>query len=173
MMPALRRRDHRLVALISKHRDGELNAAIAKKLGVESVRGSAARETASVVERGGISGFLKLRGVLRDGKDVLMTADLSKTVARRAGRGIIELARASGAPIVPVALGLSRRRTIESWDRSAIGLPFGRMAFIVGDFIEVPKEGGDEAIEAKRLALEQELNRISDLAVAAADGRDG
>ena len=173
MLPAIRRRDHRLVVMVSKHRDGELNAIMAEKLGIETVRGSAARESAMVVVRGGISAFLKLRRALRDGKDVGLTADLSKTVARRAGRGIIELARASGAPIVPIAMGLSRRRSINSWDRATIGLPFGRMVFFVGDFIEVPKDGGDEAIEEKRLALERELNRITDLAVAAADRRDG
>jgi hypothetical protein len=85
MLPAVRRKDHRVVALISRHHDGDLNAIVAEKLGVETVRGSAARDQSLVIQRGGISGFLKLRSALREGKSVTLTADLSKAVADRPG----------------------------------------------------------------------------------------
>lgn len=173
LVPAVRRKDHRVVALISRHRDGEINAIAARKLGVGTVRGSAAREKARVIERGGISGFLKLRTALRDGVSVTMTADLSKTVARRAGIGIILLARASGVPIAPVALATSRRLSIKSWDRTSLNLPFGRMAMVVGDFVQVPEEADELVLEAKRLELENELNRITARAYAIVDRKDG
>lgn len=173
LLPAVRRKDHRIVALISRHRDGDLQAIVAEKLGVETVRGSAARDQAKIIERGGISGFLKLRSALKEGKTVTLTADLSNTVARKAGPGIIQLARASGVPIAPIALASSRRRTVGSWDRTSINLPFGRMAMVVGDFIAVPEDADDAVIEAKRLSLENELNRITDRAYAIVDRRDG
>lgn len=174
LLPAVRRKDHQIVALISRHRDGDLNAIVAEKLGVETVRGSAARERDKIVERGGISGFLKLRAALKDGKTVLMTADLSNTVARRAGLGVIKLARAAGVPIAPLALATSRRVAIgSSWDRTSVNLPFGRLGMVAGAFQHVPADASDESLEAYRLALENELNRITDRAYAIVDRSDG
>jgi hypothetical protein len=173
MLPAVRRKGHKVVALISRHRDGDLNAIVAEKLGVETVRGSAARERSRVVERGGISGFMKLRTALREGKSVTLTADLSRVVARRAGVGIVQLARASGVPIAPIALASSRRRVVNSWDHTTVSLPFGRIAMVVGDFISVPTNAGDDELEGRRLALERELNRITERANALADRRNG
>ena len=172
MLPAVRRKDHRFVALISRHRDGDLNAIVAKKFGIGAVRGSAARDQRRVVERGGISGFLKLRAALRAGTSVMLTADLSNTVARRAGLGIIQLAGATGAPVMPVALATSRRKTVSSWDRTTVNLPFGRMAMVIGDFVRVPRDADDDTFEERRVALEQELNRITHRAYALADRTD-
>ncbi|MCW5716985.1 MAG: lysophospholipid acyltransferase family protein [Bauldia sp.] len=173
LVPAVRRADHRVVALISRHRDGEINAIAARKLGIGTIRGSAAREQSRIIERGGISGFLKLRAALREGTSVTLTADLSKTVARRAGIGVIQLARASGVPIAPIALATSRRINVRSWDRTSVNLPFGRMAMVVGDFIPVAPDADDAAMEVKRQALEAELNRITARAYALADRRNG
>ncbi len=173
LLPAVRRREHKVVALISRHSDGEINAIAARRLGVGTIRGSAARESSRVVERGGISGFLKLRAALKEGTSVMLTADLSQTVARRAGIGIIKLARASGAAIAPLALATSRRIEIASWDRTSVNLPFGRMAMVVGEFLSVPEDADDAAMEQKRLQLEAELNRITDRAYAIVDRRNG
>jgi hypothetical protein len=159
--------------LISRHRDGEINAVAARKFGIGTIRGSAAREPGRVIERGGISAFLKLRAALKRGVSVTLTADLSNTVARRAGIGIIRLARASGVPIAPVALATSRRINIGSWDRASLNLPFGRMAMVVGDFISVPENADDAQLEEKRAELEAELNRITDRAYAIVDRRNG
>ena len=173
LVPAVRRADHRVVALISRHRDGEINAIAARKLGIGTIRGSAARDRSRVIERGGVSGFLKLRAALREGTSVTLTADLSKTVARRAGIGIIQLARASGVPIAPIALATSRRINVRSWDRTSVNLPFGRMAMVVGEFISVTPDADDAVMEGMRLKLETELNRITARAYALADQRNG
>lgn len=173
LLPAVRRNDHRIVALISRHRDGEVQAIAARRLGVETVRGSAAREPDRVLEQGGVSGFLKLRAALRERKSVTLTADLSKQVARKAGMGVIRLAQASGAPIVPLALATSRRRTIGSWDRTSLNLPFGRMAFVIGNFVDVPADADEAQLEEKRRELEAELNRVTDRAYLLADRTHG
>ena len=173
LLPAVRRPEHKVVALISRHSDGEINAIAARRLGVGTIRGSAARESSRVIERGGISGFLKLRAALRDGMSVTLTADLSRTVARKAGIGIIHLARASGVPIAPIALATSRRIEVASWDRTSVNLPFGRMAMVVGAFIQVPADADDAVMEKKRQELEGELNRITNRAYAIVDRRNG
>ena len=45
---------------------------------------------------------------LRDGRTVAMTADVPGGEARRAGLGIVMVARQSGRPILPVAIATSR-----------------------------------------------------------------
>ncbi|MCW5695224.1 MAG: lysophospholipid acyltransferase family protein [Bauldia sp.] len=172
LLPIVRRRDHRIYALISRHRDGEINAIAARKLGVETIRGSAAREPGRVMGSGAVSGYLRMRAVLSEGASVSMTADLSRTVARRAGIGVVHLARASGVPIATAAIATSRRLGIRSWDRASLNLPFGRMALVIGAFIDVPPDADDALMEEKRLAVENELNRITDRAYAIVDRRN-
>ena len=63
------------------------------------------------------------------GYNVALTADVPK-VARVAGTGIVMLGRRSGRPIYPAAMATSRRIMLNNWDRSAVNLPFGRIAIV-------------------------------------------
>lgn len=149
--------------MVSRHRDGEINAIVAEKFGFGTIRASAARDPSRVIEKGGLRGFLEMKSALENGISVAMTADVSNMIARRAGLGIIMLAQSSGRPILPVALATSRRIRLANWDRTTFNLPFSRGACIFGRPIYV-ENGTDEEREAKRRELEKELNRINALA---------
>ncbi len=169
LLPVVKRRDHDVRVLISRHRDGELNARVAQKLGVGVIRGSAAREPSRTLEKGGISGFLEMLNTLAGGESVSMTADLSNGIARRAGMGVVKLAQASGAPIAPVAVASSRRFDVKSWDRATINLPFSRIACVIGDFVMVPRDADGPALEKFRVDVESSLNRATERAYAIVD----
>ncbi len=169
LLPVVRRKDHPVKVLISLHRDGEINAIAAERLGVGTIRGSAARERSRVLESGAVRGFLQMKSALEQGVSVCMTADLSQTVARRAGTGVVALARATGVPIAPVALASSRRIDFKSWDRASLNLPFSRLAMIVGPFVEVPRNADAAELEAKRQLVEDELNAATARAYAVVD----
>ena len=98
-----------------------------------------------------------------------MTADVPK-VARIAGLGIVKLAQHSGRPIYAVAMASSRRIELDNWDRSAINLPFGRIAIVASNAIKVPQDSNDAALEAARQLVESELNRVTARAYEIADG---
>lgn len=172
MLPFLVREGHDVRVLISRHRDGEINAIVAEKLGLGTVRGSAARDPKRIMEKGGVGAFLELRQALAEGATVAMTADLSNGVPRRAGLGIVQLARATGRPIVPVAFATSRRIDISSWDRATLNLPFSQAACVVGPLIEVAADAEGDDLEARRQVVERELNEVTGRAYAIADGRD-
>ena len=104
-------------------------------------------------------------------EDVVLTADVPK-IARRAGEGIITLARLSGQPIVPVAVTTSRRLTFASWDRASIGLPFGRGAMVVGEPIFVARDADPTSLEAARRAVETGLDDVHRRAFAAVGRTD-
>lgn len=158
--------------MVSRHRDGEINAIVAERFGFGTIRASAARDPTRVIEKGGLRGFLEMKTALQEGVTVAMTADVSNVIARRAGLGIIMLAQSSGRPILPVALATSRRVRLSNWDRTTFNLPFSRGACIFGNPIWVPPEGGDEEREGARLALEAELNRVNALAYERIGARD-
>ena len=102
MAPFVRRPHHRAKVLISRHRDGEVNAIAAQRLGVETVRGSGNHDR-RFDEKGGVGAFWAMREALSEGWNMALTADVPK-ISRVAGAGIIKLARESGRPIIPIAV---------------------------------------------------------------------
>lgn len=156
----------RVHVMISRHGDGEVNAIAAEKLGMGIVRGSGAQRHDQVRKRGGVQALRALLSLLEKGDHVSMTADVPK-VSRVAGEGIILLAQLSGRPIVPAGIVSSRRIDFKSWDAASLGLPFGRIALLVGSPIHVEREADEAAREQHRKALEIELDRVYALAYRA------
>jgi lysophospholipid acyltransferase (LPLAT)-like uncharacterized protein len=171
MLPFARQPGHDVRVLISRHGDGGINAVAAERLGLGTIRGSGGRERHRALEKGGVRGFLEMKSALAAGATVCMTADISNGVSRRAGIGVVALARASGRPIVPAAFATSRRITLKSWDRATVNLPFSRAALVLGDPILVPADADEATLEACRKRVEDELNRITERAYAIADRR--
>jgi lysophospholipid acyltransferase (LPLAT)-like uncharacterized protein len=161
MAPFIKRpeRGHRAKVLISRHRDGEINARAAERLGIGTIRGSGAH-TGDFHRKGGAVAFNEMLHALKDDWNVALTADVPK-VARIAGLGVVKLAQHSGRPIYPVAIATSRRVELDNWDKSAFNLPFGRLAMVAGEAIFVDRNADDDALEVKRQEVERELNRAT------------
>jgi lysophospholipid acyltransferase (LPLAT)-like uncharacterized protein len=145
--------------LISQHRDGEHITRIAERLGLRVVRGSATR--------GGARAFKQLIRSLRDGSNVVITPDGPKGPRQRAKSGVIELARLSGMPILPVAFGAWPRTILKSWDQFVVPYPFGRGVYIWGEPISVPADADKVAVEKLQSLLAERLDAL----VAEADTR--
>jgi len=170
MAPFIKRDDprHRTKVLISRHRDGEINARAAERLGIGTIRGSGAHN-GEFHRKGGAAAFTEMLHALNEGYNIAMTADVPK-VARIAGLGIVKLAQHSGRPIYAVAIASSRRIELDNWDHSAINLPFGRIAIVASNAIKVPQDSDDTALEAARRLVESELSRVTARAYEIADG---
>jgi lysophospholipid acyltransferase (LPLAT)-like uncharacterized protein len=163
-------RGHRVKVLISRHRDGEINAAAARRLGVEPIRGSGDHGRRFDL-KGGVAAFKTMLIALQDGYNVALTADVPK-VSQVAGPGIVLLGRLSGRPIYPVAVATSRRITLENWDHSAVNLPFGTVAIVVGEPVRVPGDADEAMLEKCRIAVEQQLKQVTARAYAIVDRKD-
>lgn len=169
MAPFIKKKDadHRAKVLISRHRDGEINARAAQKLGIGTIRGSGAHN-GEFYRKGGVSAFTEMLEALKEGYNVAMTADVPK-VSRIAGMGVVKLAQHSGRPIYAVAIASSRRKELDNWDRTAINLPFSRVAMVASEAIFVPRDADDAALESARQQVEHELNRLTARAYDIAD----
>jgi lysophospholipid acyltransferase (LPLAT)-like uncharacterized protein len=157
----------RAKVMISRHRDGEINAIAAENLGIGTIRGSGAHN-GEFHRKGGASAFTEMLDALKDGYNVALTADIPK-VARVAGLGVVKLAQHSGRPIYAVAIASSRRIELGNWDRSAINLPFGLTGLVASEPITVPPDADAAALETARQFVESELNRITARAYEIAD----
>lgn len=156
--------------MISRSADGEINAIAARKLGLGLIRASGAHHAHQVSKRGGLRGFIEAMRCLKEGASVAMTADVPK-VSRVAGLGIVQLARHSGRPILPIAVATSRHVDLSSWDRATINLPFSRMVVAAGDMIRIAPDADDAALEEARQAVEASMNETTARAYALAKSR--
>lgn len=171
LMPFVKKNDgsHRAKVLISRHRDGEVNARAAQALGIGTIRGSGAHN-GEFHRKGGATAFTEMLDALKEGYNIAMTADVPK-IARVAGMGVVKLAQHSGRPIYPVAIASSRRIELNNWDRSAVNLPFSRIGAVAAEPIFVARDADAATLEAIRQKLESELNRVTARAYELADGR--
>jgi lysophospholipid acyltransferase (LPLAT)-like uncharacterized protein len=171
LAPFVRRPTDRAKVLISRHRDGEVNAIAAERLGIETIRGSG-NHGGQFQQKGGVAAFIGMVAALKDGYNVALTADVPK-VSRVVGLGIMMLARNSGRPIYPLAIATHHRIEVDTWDRCAFNLPFGRGAVVVEEPIRVPSDADDAVLEAGRQELEAALNRATGRAYAIVDRKIG
>lgn len=171
LAPFARRPGDRAKVLVSRHRDGEINAVAAERLGVGIIRGSGHLD-GGFVEKGGVSAFRQMLDALAEGYNVALTADVPK-IARVVGLGIVKLARASGRPIYPIAIATRRRLELSNWDRTTINLPFGVVAGVAGTPVRVEATADAAMLETGRRALQVSLDAATARAYAIADGLPG
>jgi lysophospholipid acyltransferase (LPLAT)-like uncharacterized protein len=146
--------------LISQSREGGIVAHTSRTVGAEVIRGSAAKGRQS---KGGVEAMRAMARHIDGGGVIAMTPDGPRGPRMRAKRGPVQLAKLAGAPLMAVTWSTSNRIVFgKSWDRFILPLPFGHGALIWSDPIAPPAmDASDAEIEAVRLRLENEMNRIA------------
>lgn len=148
-------RSEKRTFLVSFHRDGELITRVIGKFGIEATRGS--------TTRGGVKALLSLVRRARQGYSIAFTPDGPKGPAKKAQQGVVELARLSGAPVIPVGFHAKKARMLGSWDSFIVPRPFTRVSFYYGEPVRIgegERKSGAGMIEK---ALADAENRASEL----------
>lgn len=140
--------------LISASNDGEIIAEGALSLGIQSVRGSSKRH--------GTSAALSLIDKLKEGGSVGIMVDGPKGPKRKVKDGIINIAKLSGVPIIPVSWQ-SRQKTFfkfNTWDEFQI--PFGpcKTVALFGEPIYIPSDVTKEDMKNWCLKLEEAMINV-------------
>jgi lysophospholipid acyltransferase (LPLAT)-like uncharacterized protein len=125
--------------LISEHRDGELIAQIAQRLGLGAIRGS--------TTRGAARALLAMCDALQSGSEVAVTPDGPRGPARSFASGAIVAAHRARAPVVAIGVSASRAWRLRSWDAFMIPKPFSRVTIAYSDPIYVDAEDSRRAAE--------------------------
>ena len=139
--------------MISGHRDGQVIARIIRPFGIKTVSGSSSRQPAKALRNAA--------RLCRDGSLVGITPDGPRGPRQHAAAGAVMLAELADAVLLPVSYATSRRRTLGSWDRFLLPLPFGRGVFVIGQEIAVPADLDSTGRETLRRTLEDALNAVN------------
>jgi lysophospholipid acyltransferase (LPLAT)-like uncharacterized protein len=153
MMPFLRVQG-KFGMMISQHRDGEWIARTVKRFGIDSVRGS--------TTRGGLSALRGMIRFFRAGGSLAITPDGPQGPRHVVQTGVVELARQTGAPILPVTYSAFPRKVFGSWDHFILPFPFGKVVYIWGEPLWVAPETNKEELEEARLQLQDRLRQITE-----------
>ncbi len=141
--------DKSVKLLISASKDGELLARTMKYFGKETVRGSSSR--------GGRAAFKQMLNLCKDPIDIVLTPDGPRGPRHEIKDGVLQLARLSGRPVVPLAFVCSNGHRFKSWDRFLFPYPVGRGIYSYGEPLYFDKQEGVDGFR-QRLILAMETN---------------
>ncbi|HEU4995868.1 MAG TPA: lysophospholipid acyltransferase family protein [Gemmatimonadaceae bacterium] len=142
-----RKRD--ISVIISRHRDGEIIARIAKSLGFRLVRGSTSRDAARAL--------LNASREIEAGHDLAVTVDGPRGPAGVVAPGALVIAQRTGVVLIPTGASASRAWRLRSWDRFLVPKPFARVTVAYGQPIRVAPGNPRDAtqhVERVRDAIE-------------------
>ncbi len=138
--------------MFSQSEDGEYLARFAQKCGMIPVRGSSTR--------GGERALVQMIRHLRQGRGHCATVlDGPQGPRFVAKKGLLVLAKNTGAPLLPGNWSASRAITLErTWDRTMVPAPFSRIAIAYGEPLFIPRDCSEDDLEGFRLELETRMN---------------
>jgi len=144
--------------MISRSRDGEMTAAIARRFGYTPIRGSSSRGGGEALQE--MVRFMADRGAKR----LCGTAvDGPRGPARVLKKGMLALAKETGAWFVPMACSGDRVLTFpRAWDRTIVPKPFSRVMIDFGQPFRVAPDISAPDLEALRANTEKQLNDLTD-----------
>jgi hypothetical protein len=153
MMPRVYK-GRKLSFLVSSHRDGQIIGRALERFGFHAILGSTSRK--------GIAAFKQMLRAIQGGSDIAITPDGPKGPRYRAQIGVIELAKLTGRPVVPLTFSASRRKLFKTWDQFLLPYPFSKGVFVWGEPVLVDPKGDRAHLEERRALLEKRLNELTE-----------
>jgi lysophospholipid acyltransferase (LPLAT)-like uncharacterized protein len=135
--------------LISRSNDGNFITQATEKLGFKVIRGSASR--------GGMAAIKGMLQALEKGENVAFTVDGPRGPIYQVKNGIIKLAQASGAPIIPVIPVTKYRVLFPFWDKFYGPFFFSKLSCTYGEPFYVDKDIDEDEIELLRQNLNKQM----------------
>ena len=135
--------------MISQSKDGDIISGIAEKSGWHAVRGSSSRDGGRALKE--MISHLKHSGLAAH------VVDGPKGPAGVIKAGVISLARAAEAVVVPVYATSDRAWYFKSWDRFMLPKPFARVTLHFGEMLDLTSAGSDQDFEPHRVRLQETM----------------
>lgn len=149
MMPIKPHFGRNIGVLVSPSDDGGLAKIALQKFGCQVVRGSLSRRGATAMR--------EMLELLRRDEQLVLTPDGPRGPRHSMNTGAAWLARATGAPVIPLSVAVSRAWYFRSWDRMCIPKPFARLIVHYGEPMAVAKSTGDAELEGISAELREQL----------------
>ncbi len=102
---------------------------------------------------GGRAAFRDLVRQLDSGHSVGLAVDGPKGPYGHINDGVLQLARLTGAPILPLVARAGRSRVLGTWDRTVVPCPFSRVRMEQGPALTIPRQATTGDLDAARRQL--------------------
>ncbi len=155
-------RDYNFMTLASRHGDGKFVGRIMEKFGLISIYGSSkdGRKSSRGID---IGSFKKIFDGLKKGYSLGITPDGPRGPNQKINGEIANIARLSGAGILPISYSCSRFKQINTWDQFKIPLPFATLCFYFDEkAIYVDRKTSDAEIEIIKNQIEERMNFVQE-----------
>ncbi len=146
-------RGRKMCFLVSPHRDGQIIGKAAERFGLLAILGS--------TTRGGYMAIQQMLKATKEGYDLIIVPDGPKGPRYRVQNGVIELAKLTERPVVPISFSASRKKIFNTWDHFLLPYPFSKGVFVWGEPVYVDPDGDRAHLEEKRVLLEKRLNELT------------
>jgi len=138
--------------LSSEHKDGQIIANIGGLFGLKHINGSSSSSA--------VSSSKTLIKLLKNKNAIAITPDGPRGPANKTKIGLIKLALISKSEFVPMCIGYKKYKTLNSWDKFLLPLPFSKANILFGDPVVLNKEN---SIQENQNLLDDSLNQLKDL----------
>jgi lysophospholipid acyltransferase (LPLAT)-like uncharacterized protein len=133
--------------MISQSSDGEIVAGVAERTGWNTVRGSSSRD--------GRGALKKMIANLKESKLAAHIVDGPRGPSGKIKEGVIRLAHATDAVIVPFSVSAEKAWYFNSWDKFLLPKPFTKVLLRFGKMIKFDRVKDREIFEEQRKQLEE------------------
>lgn len=134
------------VVLTSASKDGTTLATAMKMFDLGAIRGSSSRRA--------VSALIGMKKALREGHDVCVTPDGPRGPRYIVQPGLLKIAQAAGAEIIPIHITYASAWRLKTWDRFVIPKPFSRVTVTFGQALGITKGISEKEFESERLKLQ-------------------
>ncbi len=156
---------HRRHVIMSSPKDaGEYGARCMARVEILTVRGSTSSRsrTGAVRDKKGKEAIAAMVGLIRDeGFHAGLTVDGPRGPALMLRKGVVALARETGAPIFPMTVAGRPHARLTTWDRMWVPLPFSRIIFFFTGPFYVPRRASVGRLEAIRAEIEAHMQEMA------------
>ena len=135
------------IIMISQSSDGEIVAGVAERTGWNTVRGSSSRD--------GRGALKKMIANLKESKLAAHIVDGPRGPSGKVKAGVIRLAHATDAMIVPFSVSAEKAWYFNSWDKFLLPKPFTKVLLRFGKMIKFDRVKERELFEEQRKQLEE------------------
>jgi lysophospholipid acyltransferase (LPLAT)-like uncharacterized protein len=157
---------HRRHAIMCADRwGGDLGAYLMSKIGIETVRRTT--RPMDVNDPGFISGTQAkremVRVVIEERYNAAITVDGPKGPIFSVKRGVVDLAAATGAPIITMSVAARPHFRIPTWDRMWLPSPFSTIVMVFGGPFYVATDADEREKQDMMRTIERHMTALKDL----------
>ena len=154
LAPSYLKKQGNMYGVTSDNKDGRFVAAVLKYFSAKSIYGSS--------HLGGMKALKNILKILRTPKNyICITPDGPRGPNMTLSGNVMEIARLTGAAIIPLSYSAKKAKLLNSWDQFMIPRLFNHITVEFGEAVFVKRDLDKKQLAALQQKLEDNLNEIT------------